>query len=299
MRNMIDSAERPPAGPSSAQPFGPPLVVGGYLDGGDVFRVWTSADWLFAASIAKWLVPIGVASSNMDGATRAQEMSASAHQVGVPLGVGIVLDVEQYMAAELAKSGAVAHWAETTHNLGRLPIVYASESTVAELGGEQAPWYWWPAAWTGHEPAQADYPWAAAVQYSSPTVDPALAVDLSVVFNDSLALWEVPSVQPEPQPQPEPEKNLNAPVVAIVDTKTGGGYWLVAADGGVFAFGDAIAFNPDPIPSEKLVRPIVSAASTPSGRGLILAGADGGVFTLGDAAYKGSIPGDGIGPAPE
>src|ERR1019366_2666878 len=32
---------------------------------------------------------------------------------------------------------------------------------------------------------------------------------------------------------------LNAPIVSAAATPTGGGYWLVGADGGVFAFGDA------------------------------------------------------------
>jgi len=32
---------------------------------------------------------------------------------------------------------------------------------------------------------------------------------------------------------------LNAPVVGLAPTPDGGGYWLVAADGGVFTFGDA------------------------------------------------------------
>lgn len=33
--------------------------------------------------------------------------------------------------------------------------------------------------------------------------------------------------------------DVNAPIVGIAATPTGKGYWLVAADGGVFAFGDA------------------------------------------------------------
>jgi hypothetical protein len=32
---------------------------------------------------------------------------------------------------------------------------------------------------------------------------------------------------------------LNKPVVGMAATPDGGGYWLVASDGGVFAFGDA------------------------------------------------------------
>ena len=33
--------------------------------------------------------------------------------------------------------------------------------------------------------------------------------------------------------------HLNAPVVGIAPTRDDKGYWLVASDGGVFAFGDA------------------------------------------------------------
>ena len=32
---------------------------------------------------------------------------------------------------------------------------------------------------------------------------------------------------------------LNQPMVAMVSNRDGGGYWLVAADGGVFTFGGA------------------------------------------------------------
>jgi len=32
---------------------------------------------------------------------------------------------------------------------------------------------------------------------------------------------------------------LNQPVVGMASTRTGNGYWLVAADGGIFSFGDA------------------------------------------------------------
>ena len=32
---------------------------------------------------------------------------------------------------------------------------------------------------------------------------------------------------------------LNQPIVGISPTSSGQGYWLVASDGGVFAFGDA------------------------------------------------------------
>ncbi len=34
-------------------------------------------------------------------------------------------------------------------------------------------------------------------------------------------------------------KHLNVPIIGIVSTADGRGYWLVAKDGGVFNFGDA------------------------------------------------------------
>jgi hypothetical protein len=34
-------------------------------------------------------------------------------------------------------------------------------------------------------------------------------------------------------------KTLNRPVMGIAATPSGAGYWLVAADGGIFTFGDA------------------------------------------------------------
>ena len=36
---------------------------------------------------------------------------------------------------------------------------------------------------------------------------------------------------------------LDAPVVAMARTRTGNGYWMAAADGGVFTFGDARFFG--------------------------------------------------------
>ena len=64
------------------------------------------------------------------------------------------------------------------------------------------------------------------------------------------------------------------------------GYRLVAADGGVFTFGDAGFFGSTG--SLTLNKPIVAAASTPSGDGYWLFASDGGVFSFGDAEFFGS-----------
>ncbi len=82
---------------------------------------------------------------------------------------------------------------------------------------------------------------------------------------------------------------LDAPAVGIAATPDGDGYWLVAADGGIFAFGDAAFFGS--MGGRALVAPIVGVASTPDGRGYWLVAADGGLFAFGDAGFYGSMGG--------
>jgi hypothetical protein len=75
------------------------------------------------------------------------------------------------------------------------------------------------------------------------------------------------------------------------------GYWLVASDGGVFAFGRAPFLGS--ASGMHLAQPIVGMAARPDGRGYWLAGADGGIFGYGDAGYFGSRAADiaaGLGP---
>jgi hypothetical protein len=67
---------------------------------------------------------------------------------------------------------------------------------------------------------------------------------------------------------------------------TGKGYWTVARDGGVFAFGGA-AFHGS-TGSTHLNQPMVGMAATPSGNGYWLVAADGGIFNGGDAGFYGS-----------
>ena len=112
------------------------------------------------------------------------------------------------------------------------------------------------------------------------------------------------------------------------NTNAGGGYWVLGADGGVFAFGRAHFYGRPAAPAgntrfvglaatrtgrgywvvdsrgsvrgfgdAKLFGPragtrfrtrIVGMTATPTGRGYWLLGADGGVFSFGDAAFRGS-----------
>ena len=79
---------------------------------------------------------------------------------------------------------------------------------------------------------------------------------------------------------------LNRPVVGMAATPTGNGYWLVAADGGVFSFGDAGFFGSTG--GLRLAKPVISMLATTDGTGYRLIATDGGVFTFRDATFHGS-----------
>jgi hypothetical protein len=72
-------------------------------------------------------------------------------------------------------------------------------------------------------------------------------------------------------------------------TTHGGGYWEVASDGGIFAFGDA-SFHGS-AGSLPLTKPVVGMAATTHGGGYWEVASDGGIFAFGDAAYLGSAAG--------
>jgi hypothetical protein len=90
---------------------------------------------------------------------------------------------------------------------------------------------------------------------------------------------------------------LSSPSNAILDSSqafvtisdgepTSQGYWFVAADGGIFSFGNAGFFGSTG--AITLNQPIVGMASTPSGKGYWLVARDGGIFSFGDAGFYGS-----------
>jgi hypothetical protein len=69
----------------------------------------------------------------------------------------------------------------------------------------------------------------------------------------------------------------------------GGGYRLVASDGGIFSYGNA-AFDGS-TGGMSLNRPIVAMAATADGGGYWLVASDGGIFSYGDATFYGSTGG--------
>ena len=80
---------------------------------------------------------------------------------------------------------------------------------------------------------------------------------------------------------------LYKPIVGMAAGPNGGGYWLVASDGGIFSFGDA-AFHGS-LGAMTLNKPIVGMAAGPNGGGYWLVASDGGIFAFGDAQFHGSL----------
>ncbi len=80
-------------------------------------------------------------------------------------------------------------------------------------------------------------------------------------------------------------QHLNQPMVGMSPTADGNGYWLVAADGGIFAFGNAPFHGSTG--SIRLNQPVTGMAVTPNGSGYWMVASDGGIFAF-DAPFYGS-----------
>ena len=81
-------------------------------------------------------------------------------------------------------------------------------------------------------------------------------------------------------------RHLTRPIVTMMASPSGRGYWLAASDGGVFSYGDAKFHGSTG--GMRLNQPVVGMATTPSGNGYWLVASDGGIFSFGDAKFRGS-----------
>ena len=79
---------------------------------------------------------------------------------------------------------------------------------------------------------------------------------------------------------------LNRPIVGMDATPDGQGYWLVASDGGIFAFGDAGFYGSTG--GQHISAPIAGIQASSTGNGYWMVAKDGGIFAFGDARYFGS-----------
>jgi hypothetical protein len=81
---------------------------------------------------------------------------------------------------------------------------------------------------------------------------------------------------------------LNRPIVGMAATPSGRGYWLVASDGGIFAFGDAGFFGS---PAGSTTATIIGIAPTSRRDGYWLVGTNGIVYNFGAAPDLGGLSG--------
>ena len=109
-------------------------------------------------------------------------------------------------------------------------------------------------------------------------------------FGDSGYYGSIPGLGLHPAGSRLPN-SLNAPIVGMVRSTDGGGYFMVASDGGVFAFGDAHFAGSCP-GIGGCSGAAVAVVPDASGNGYWLVTKSGNVYAFGDAPYFGA-PGRG------
>jgi hypothetical protein len=101
-------------------------------------------------------------------------------------------------------------------------------------------------------------------------------------FGDASFFGSIPGLGIAPAGSGGGGRTLNAPIVGMVPSANGGGYFMVAADGGVFAFGDA-AFEGSCPGIGGCSGTAVTVMPDASGNGYWLVTATGHVYAFGDA----------------
>jgi hypothetical protein len=112
-------------------------------------------------------------------------------------------------------------------------------------------------------------------------------------FGDAGFFGSIPGMGFSPAGSPGAGKKLNAPIVGMVPSRDGGGYFMVASDGGVFAFGDA-RFEGSCPGIGGCSGSAVTVMPDASGNGYWLVTATGHVYNFGDAAALGAPGSQGI-----
>ena len=79
-------------------------------------------------------------------------------------------------------------------------------------------------------------------------------------------------------------QRLNGPVMGIAPDPDGAGYWLVATDGGIFAFDAGFRGS---MGGSRLNRPVVGMVAY--GDGYLMVASDGGIFNFSSKAFAGSL----------
>jgi GH25 family lysozyme M1 (1,4-beta-N-acetylmuramidase) len=200
----------------------------------------------------------------------------------------LALDVEtsvtQAGISSVQAQNMINQWIRTVQaSLPQRAMVYASLDTLSWLG--QDPTYLWLADPGASAPAKPCVLWQSGTKNISGVPNPTDTDELMASPQQLKELFGGSMIT---------TKSIYPPV-AMLSSKTGNGYLVVAQDGGVFSFGDAVyegntytlGFT-GLMGSKPLNAPIVAAGLTSTGLGYWLVGADGGVFSFGDATFCGS-----------
>ncbi|MDA8357224.1 MAG: SGNH/GDSL hydrolase family protein [Actinomycetota bacterium] len=108
-------------------------------------------------------------------------------------------------------------------------------------------------------------------------------------FGDASFFGSIPGFHIGPAGTPGPGKHLNAPIIGMVPSVGGGGYYMVASDGGVFAFGDAHFAGSCPALPHGCDAPAIAAVPDATGQGYWVVTSIGSVYAFGDARFAGSV----------
>ena len=160
------------------------------------------------------------------------------------------------IAADPRRDGATGSWPSTA---GCSPSATPPSTGRWAPSGSTSPWSAWPPPRTGTATG-----WSRPTAASSPSATP-----------PSTARWAA--------------VHLVAPVTGMAATPDGRGYWMVAADGGIFTFGDAPFYGS--MGGHVLNDPVVGMAPSPGGAGYLLVATDGGIFGFGRTSFFGSLGG--------
>lgn len=270
MRTMLDAFTLPHDVPHVD-------AIAGYLPSSGTLADWTPDEWARARAAARYIVPVFVAPADQDAVAGKAHGAQAAHDsanLSIPKGCVIVLDLEQNRVHHDTESGYAKAWVAEVSELGYHPVIYTSASSKPLVKG-LAPL--WLASW-GKPPALL--PDSVATQYEGGAGH---AYDLSVVADD------LPLAPTHSGGNPV-ETPSSAPMVGIVYTKSGNGYWQFNEDGAVFAFGDA-QYHGGANKPDVSVYTIVGMAALPDDTGYVLTASDGGVFAFGRAKFRGAVVG--------
>ncbi len=202
------------------------------------------------------------------------------------------LDMERYAFTPADFPVFLGRW----HRLNTLlPVGYGSAGITGGIviaAGRPRSSY---LLWTAHYTQIPHICTSASCAPSSPvawTADGTQWTTHGGVWDESLLSDKFYGVPPTPLPHPPGGlvTNVTAPPVGAPVSVPGGGpgdYWILTADGGVFAFGHAPFYGS--AYGAMSGATAIGLAATPSGKGYRVQDSHGGIYDYGDAVYSGRV----------